>query len=182
MKLRLLEKLGWEPIHNQGQLVDYELLITDITLQHSLDGQTWTDVEVVKVEPPPKPEIPNMRVYKLNDSKNLATVLEILSGTISGRTSSTKPDLGSSDEYTDIDRAYLGSRLKSKTGCNCPVFEDYIHLTCKSPNRLTEEAAQEFVHRAHPYLYLLCSHCDDAFPLEQFKWAETGKIIGEHLD
>lgn len=59
-----------------------------------------------------------------------------------------------------------------------PVRFEYMHLTCGTNTRMSEDIAETYARNPKFYNGTFCVHCRKHFPLTEFVWKNTDEQVG----
>lgn len=59
-----------------------------------------------------------------------------------------------------------------------PVREKYVHDKCLGMTKMGTKIAETYARNPKQYHSTYCVHCQDYFPVEEFKWDGTTEVVG----
>ena len=59
-----------------------------------------------------------------------------------------------------------------------PVREKYVHDKCGGMTKMGIKIAETYARKPDQYSRTYCVHCEDYFPVEEFKWDGTTEVVG----
>ena len=85
---------------------------------------------------------------------------------------------GPSDEKGQNEVYLVLSEEERAKGFVRPLRRSYVHDTCGTLTRMGLALCETYARDPHFYGYTFCVHCNQHYPVSEFRWAEDNARVG----